>query len=160
MVALYSDHEEADTRMLLHASHAAQTSDTVIIKSSDTDVILLAIGHSFSINAHLLMLTGTCKHLKQISILAFKEHFGEKKCTSLLGLHIFTGCAFKRKGKAKALKLLLEHESFIKTFSILGQSWLLSDDGFIALEVLCVCCMVNHSAQISTVHGTIYFAQA
>ena len=58
------------------------------------------------------------------------------------------------------VKLLLENESFIKTFSILGQSWLLSDDGFIALEVLCVCCMVNHNAQISTVHGTISFAQA
>ena len=40
---LKSSHEEADTRLLLHAKHAAIENDRVIIKSPDTDVFLLCI---------------------------------------------------------------------------------------------------------------------
>ena len=41
--SLRSNHEEADTRLLLHANHAAATYDKVIIKSPDTDVLILGI---------------------------------------------------------------------------------------------------------------------
>ena len=41
--SLRSNHEEADTRLLLHANHVAKTYDKVIIKSPDTDVLILAI---------------------------------------------------------------------------------------------------------------------
>ena len=37
---LDSNHEEADTRLLLHAKHAASTHDTLIIRSPDTDVLM------------------------------------------------------------------------------------------------------------------------
>lgn len=43
---LKSDHEEADTRMILHASHASSSKERIVIHSSDTDVAALAI-HSF-----------------------------------------------------------------------------------------------------------------
>lgn len=40
---LFCDHEEADTRMIAHARHAAQSYHSVIIKSPDTDVFLIAL---------------------------------------------------------------------------------------------------------------------
>ena len=40
---LKSSHEQADTRLLLHAKHVAIENDRVIIKSPDTDVCLLCI---------------------------------------------------------------------------------------------------------------------
>ena len=52
-------------------------------------------------------------------------------CTTLLGLHTFTGCdstsAFKGKGKLKAIKSLEKDESFQRTFAKLGDSWAVDD---------------------------------
>ena len=42
---LCSDHEEADTRLLLHAKHAASTHRRIVIQSPDTDVAVLSIAH-------------------------------------------------------------------------------------------------------------------
>ena len=38
LLELQSNHEEADTRLLLHAKHAAVTNDNVMIKTPDTEV--------------------------------------------------------------------------------------------------------------------------
>lgn len=38
--ALRSDHEEADTRLFLHTSHASQEFDNVIIRGLDTDAFI------------------------------------------------------------------------------------------------------------------------
>ena len=40
---LNSDHEEADTRMLLHAQHASAFTENTVIKSPDTDVFVIAV---------------------------------------------------------------------------------------------------------------------
>ena len=40
---LFCNHKEADARMLLHASHAAQSRSNIVIKSVDTDVFLLCV---------------------------------------------------------------------------------------------------------------------
>ena len=56
---LISNHQEADTQMLLHAEHASYAYEGVIIATPDTDVFLIALSHVSSINAHVNMLTGT-----------------------------------------------------------------------------------------------------
>ena len=40
---LRSDHEEADTRLLLHAKHASEDHERIVIQSPDTDVVLLCV---------------------------------------------------------------------------------------------------------------------
>ena len=51
---LCSTHEEADTRLLLHAAHASrQGFANVVIRSPDTDVAVLALSFSADIAAHL-----------------------------------------------------------------------------------------------------------
>ena len=42
---LLSDHEEADTRQLLHAQHASHVYERIIIISPDTDVAILCAAH-------------------------------------------------------------------------------------------------------------------
>ena len=46
VTALHCDHEEADTRMLLHAKHASRDARRVVIQSPDTDVLLLCVTHN------------------------------------------------------------------------------------------------------------------
>lgn len=40
---LASNHEEADTRIILHCVYAAQTSSAVTVRSPDTDVLVLLV---------------------------------------------------------------------------------------------------------------------
>ena len=54
--ALESNHEEADTRMLLHAQHICQTFEKVVIYTPDTDVSLIAIGASQQMNGSFFIL--------------------------------------------------------------------------------------------------------
>ncbi|CAB3984025.1 Hypothetical predicted protein [Paramuricea clavata] len=54
-----SNHEEADTRLLLHAKHAAATYDRIIIKSPDTDVFILSIAMQPAFPKELYMMAGT-----------------------------------------------------------------------------------------------------
>ena len=57
---LECSHEEADTRILLHAQHATEAGHgTVIIRSPDTDVAIIACGLAGQISARLILQTGT-----------------------------------------------------------------------------------------------------
>ena len=56
---LESDHEEADTRLLLHSKHAAESYDHIIVKTPDTDVFVLCIAMQKVIGKDLKVMTGT-----------------------------------------------------------------------------------------------------
>ena len=89
---LTSNHEEADTRMLLHAYHVAQTGfENVIIRSPDTDVFVIALYASLSMINHIIFLTGTGNNRRMFSMTSFKEQLGEDICNALPGFHAFTG---------------------------------------------------------------------
>ncbi|KAL9983228.1 hypothetical protein ACROYT_G005368 [Oculina patagonica] len=94
---LQADHEEADTRILLHAKHASETCGRVIIQSPDTDVAVLSV-HFFS----TLRLA--------VSFGSRPDNLGRAVCDALPGLHAITGCdttsGLASIGKKKALKAL------------------------------------------------------
>lgn len=54
----HCDHEEADTRLLLHSKHASETHDRIIVKTADTDVFVLCISMQKTINKNIYMMTG------------------------------------------------------------------------------------------------------
>ena len=57
---LHCNHEEADTQLLLHASHAANMHERIVVRSPDTDVFLLSIAMQQTIRKELfMMMTGT-----------------------------------------------------------------------------------------------------
>ena len=91
---LMCDHEEADTRLILHASNAAQTHSNVIIRSPDTDVFFVALNASLVIHCEIFFLTGTQNKTRIISLGRLKHELGSTFCAGLLGLHAVTGSSF------------------------------------------------------------------
>ena len=114
---LKCSHEEADTRLILHAHHASNTGHkSIVINSADTDVAVIATAHSYSIPATLLFLTGTKHRRRYVTLTQLGRSLGKQLCLALPGYHAFTGCdttsAFVGKGKAKPLELIRTNESF------------------------------------------------
>ena len=88
---LYCDHEEADTRLLLHAYQASGIHESVAIKSPDTDVLILMVGHKHTITADLYFDTGTGNNRRLIRIQSICESLGPDLSAALVGFHAFTG---------------------------------------------------------------------
>ena len=74
---LDSNHEEADTRLLLHAKHAASTYDTVIMRSPDTDVLVLCTAMQQLIEKDVYMLTGSGKKIRCIHVNTICKELGD-----------------------------------------------------------------------------------
>ena len=93
--ALTTDHEEADTRLIMHAVHASEQFRAVIIDSVDADVGVMALGHSKKfLCEQLALLTGKSENKRLIDLTAVSEKLGERMIQALIGLHAFTGCDF------------------------------------------------------------------
>ena len=89
--SLQSNHEEADTRLLLHAKHVTATYDWVIIKSPDTDVFILSIAMQRTIHKEVFFLTGTGNRCRCIPVTTISNNLGVDVSQCLPGFHAFTG---------------------------------------------------------------------
>lgn len=89
---LYCTQEEADTRLLLHASHAfAAGLRTAVITSPDTDVAVLAIALTQHLNGQVIFKTGTKQRTRLVDVKRIADKLGPTISSALLGLHSFTG---------------------------------------------------------------------
>ncbi|XP_065193404.1 uncharacterized protein LOC135825157 [Sycon ciliatum] len=121
-------HEEADTRLLLHSAHATSHGfQSALICSPDTDVAVIAIGLSTSINGQLVFKTGSAKKPELVDISALSAKLGPAASEALIGLHAFTGCdsvsAFSGKGKKAALELIKKDCAQAEAMAELGKSF-------------------------------------
>ena len=123
---LFSEHEEADTRLLLHAHQTDRVFSSLTIKSPDIIVLSLAKSQDFH-GCLLLFMTEYGSNNRIINITELGIKLGQEKCQAIIGLHIFTGCdsisAFMGKGKRNPLGLMLESEAFCSTFIALRCGW-------------------------------------
>ena len=130
---LVTPQEKADTRMFLHAAHASQQGyETIVIKSPDTNVGVLAVYYSSQISGSLILATGTENKWRFIDVNGVSQKYGENICEALPGLPVFTGCdsvsAFSGKGKQSAVKVILKDEGLCETMKELGQSYTVSEE--------------------------------
>ena len=147
---LNSTQEEADTRILLHLSHAGRSDySTLIVASEYTDVFILCL--SFK--------CGTQTRVRYISITSIVQAIGQNLCSSLLGMHAYTGCdtvsAFAGRGKIGALRIVKEQRSFQEMFDLLGVEWELSDDLFQMLQNF-TCRMYSSRPETNSIHELRY----
>ena len=133
--ALFCRAEEADTRMFLHAKHVANVTacPAIVIRSSDTDVMALAIYFQKEIDSQLLMQRQTKKiKWKFVDIASIKRQLGPDICDALPGFHAFSGCdttsGFNGKGKKGFFKLLSSNENFREAMKKLGDDLDVNDD--------------------------------
>ena len=83
-------HEEADTRILLHVAHCVrQGLRKVIIRTIDTDVVVLAIGHFLALRLDELWVSfGVGTHFRHIAIHEIVKNVNEKV---LMFFHAISG---------------------------------------------------------------------
>ncbi|KAK3885071.1 hypothetical protein Pcinc_010725 [Petrolisthes cinctipes] len=101
-------HEEADSRIFIHALHAAkQQMTSVLIKACETDVLIVAVNVFATFqDAGMEMLWDEFGHgqfIKWLPIYDIVVNLGPDKSSGMLFFHAFTGCdilsAFRGKGK-------------------------------------------------------------
>lgn len=93
IIALRSNHEEADTRLLLHAKYAARPSSRIVIQLPDTDVLVLIVAHFADLNCkELWFRTGVKDRLRYIPVHDVSRTLGKKLCKALPAFHALTGC--------------------------------------------------------------------
>ena len=84
-------HEEANTRLLLHAVHSQFHTD--VVSSRDTGVLLLLVPHFQRMQCqHIWMKSGTSKKRRYIPIDAVFNKLPSGSASSLLAFHALTGC--------------------------------------------------------------------
>ena len=108
---LLSSQEEADTRIILHCDHISRNfSETtvIIVRSPDTDVLVLLSKFSQNISQLVLFDTGMGNKRRLLDIKEIISTKGKNVCSVLPALHAFTGCnttsSFVRRGKMKILE--------------------------------------------------------
>ena len=101
---LFCTHEEADTRMVLHVIHAdrmfgeKRTKGQIIVKSPDTDVLVLCVHYfsSLQYTDELWFQTGTISSTKDgrrfISVHNICNRIDTVICKILPAVHAVTGC--------------------------------------------------------------------
>ena len=106
------NHEEADTRMVIHILHALEQGlKKIQVRTVDIDVIVILIGALFELTitqpfADIWIAFGIGKDLRFYSINGICATLGEPRSRALPVFHALTGCdttsAFKGKGKKSA----------------------------------------------------------
>ena len=92
------NHEEADTRMVVHLMNALENGlKSVVVRTVDTDVIVVLIGefhviHEVYPDADIWIAFGTGKHFRYYHINTLCGNLGRDKLRSLPSFHAFTGC--------------------------------------------------------------------
>lgn len=106
------NHEEADTRLVVHVVHSQQNCNhSIVVHTVDTDVVVImtAVFHQLKKEfplADILIAFSVSKNFRYYHINQIAHDLGETTCTALLFFHAFTGCdtysCFFGKGKKTA----------------------------------------------------------
>ena len=127
-------HEEADTRMMLHAKYASQVSqEPILLRCPDTDVLKLSV---YTCDDHPMPLVFRVlenKAYRYISVNSICQQLGSAVVKGLPGMHSFLGSdsnsQFAGHGKKKSWKLLVEDAEFRSSMTSLGDTFELSASG-------------------------------
>ena len=153
---LESTHEEADTRLVLHAVH--RQFHTVVVFSGDTDILLLLVSHFRSMQCqYLWMKSGTSKKRRYISINAVFNKLPKSPAASLLAFHALDGCDttsyIANHAKWSSCKTLKEHHGLLMNLGIceLTEERIKSSETFVC-RIYNV--RITYSPTLSMQHGT------
>ena len=112
VAGLQSNQEEADTRIILHAAHAAEEGyRAVVVTPDDTDVMVLCLVFSPDISCPLFLKCRTKNRVRYIDINKLRHGLGYGVCDSLIGMPAYTVCEtvsafalFRRSWEARSVE--------------------------------------------------------
>ena len=109
------NHEEADTRMLVHVEHSLVSgAQTIGINSQDTDVLIIVLGffHQLQARYNFNDIVIDFGLTNRYSVSTIAEKLGTTVCQALPFFHALTGCdttsAFKNIGKKTAYEVMIK----------------------------------------------------
>lgn len=127
--SLKCNHSEADTRVILHMLEADKSiPGDIVIRASDTDILVLLLHHVHRVSSTVWMEVGTRGQgtLRYVNVTKIAAAIGSGMCAALPGLHAFTGCdytsAFARKGKSRPYAIVTKSDKFQTAFASLSQA--------------------------------------
>lgn len=121
--------EEADGRILLHVNDMVRNgARSVLIRSTDTDVVVLAVSYYWELKTvgliELWVRFGHGKNDRYLPIHVIASALGEEKSVAMRGFHAFTGCDsvsyFSGKKKISCYKTWTEFDDVTEAFRLLG----------------------------------------
>lgn len=156
LIPLRATHEEADTRLILHAISISL--DTVVVSARDTDVLLLLVSHFTRMTSeNIWMMTGTAKKRKYIPIGQVYHKLPSNSAEALLPFHALTGCDttsyFCGHTKRSAWKTFLLHHNLLCDVGvgILTSNKIKSTEAFV-----CRIYGVNNVQSVDTVRRVMF----
>ena len=106
---LQSDHEEADTKMLLHAlDTAANGAMELYIHSPDTDIFVLPLRRYPELCVKTWFVAGTGDNHRVIGLGPIASALGSVKFAELPEFHAFSGADITGKGKLSCWKTFMD----------------------------------------------------
>lgn len=125
---LECDHEEADSRFVLHCGHFSQTypaqEKVIIIFSPDIDIAVLCCYHFEALSVDELWLHMPGKQKRFLPIHTSVNRLGARLCGLLPALHCLSGCDFTSSladiGKKRALRILNDNMDKLENLTNLG----------------------------------------
>ncbi|XP_071479491.1 uncharacterized protein [Diadema antillarum] len=117
-IPLQANHEEADTRLILHSLEAVRRGfERIVVQCRDTDVMVLLIHFVLNEALEVWMISGNrqqkCYPLHELS-----ETMSQSAKECLIGFHALTGCdttsSFRGYGKKSCWKVFLENPLLVK----------------------------------------------
>ena len=120
------DHEEADTRMILHMADAVEKGfRKILLRTVDTDVVILAVAAPAKLDMQELWAAfGTAKKFRYIPVHDISLSLGPDKSQALPMFHAYTGCDtisfFNTRGKKTAWDTWKVFEEVTPTFLALS----------------------------------------
>lgn len=143
--SLNCNHPEADTRVILHMIEADKnTPGDIVVRASDTDILVLLLHHIHRITVTVWMEVGTKGqgNLRYVNVTKIAAAIGKSMCAALPGLHAFTGCdytsAFSRKGKNRPYSVVSKSDKFQRAFESLSKTVLTEEVIATLKEFVCV----------------------
>lgn len=109
-LSLNANHEEADTRLILHALEAVrQGSQRIVIICRDTDVLVLLVHFLSQKAVETWMVSGTSKNRKCYPVHEISNRLDQSVRDNLIPFHALTGCdsasSFSGHGKKSCWKI-------------------------------------------------------
>ena len=118
-VNLHGNHEEADTRLILHSC------ERLVLKCSDTDVLLLLFYFMPTRVTEVWMVSGTSTQQKCYPAHRLSNQFSQSVSENLLSFHALTGCdtlsLFSGYGKKKCWKIFQRQPDSVSSIGCNGE---------------------------------------
>ena len=125
------NHEEADTRVLVHLLHALQYSSIALVHTGDTDVVIILLSnfhHIITVQpaAEIWISLRAGKTTKMIYLNNIASSLGVTACKAMALFHAFTGSdstsSFKFKGKRYCFKTKDKVPSLMEEFATVSST--------------------------------------